>query len=50
MNKWEVDEREQWNEKARSQRLCPPLLDKKCIIHYFNQRPMVKGTPLTMVL
>ena len=28
MNKWEVDEHEQWSEKVRSQRFCPPLLDK----------------------
>ena len=33
MNKWEVDEHEQWSEKVRSQRFCPPLLDKngKCV-------------------
>ena len=28
MNKWEVDEHEQWSETVRSQRFCPPLLDK----------------------
>ena len=28
MNKWEVDEHEQWSEKVRSQHFCPPLLDK----------------------
>ena len=28
MNKWEVDEHKQWGEKVRSQRFCPPLLDK----------------------
>ena len=28
MNKWEVDEQEQWDEKVRSQHLCSPLLDK----------------------
>ena len=28
MNKWEVDEHEQWNEKVRNQRFCSALLDK----------------------
>ena len=28
MNKWEVDKHEQWSEKVRRQRFCPPLLDK----------------------
>ena len=28
MNKWEVDEYKKWSEKVRSQRFCPPLLDK----------------------
>ena len=28
MNNWEVDEHEQWSEKVRSQRFCPPLLDQ----------------------
>ena len=28
MNEWDVDEHEQWSEKVRSQRFCPPFLDK----------------------
>ena len=28
MNIWEEDEHGQWREKVRSQRFCPPLLDK----------------------
>ena len=28
MNKWEVDEHEQWSEKVRSQCFCPLLIDK----------------------
>ena len=28
MNEWEVDEHEQWSEKVRSQRFCPPLQTK----------------------
>ena len=28
MNKCKVDKHEQWSEKVRSQRFCPPLLDK----------------------
>ena len=28
MNKWEMEEYEQWSEKVRSQRFSPPLLDK----------------------
>ena len=28
INKWEVDQHEQWSEKVRSQRFCPPFLDK----------------------
>ena len=28
MKKWDVDEHEQWSEKVRSQRFCPPLLIK----------------------
>ena len=35
MNKQEVDEHEQWSEKVRSQRFCPPLLDKNmCFIKH----------------
>ena len=29
MNEWVVDEHKQWSEKVRTQRFCPPLLDKK---------------------
>ena len=29
MNEWEVDEHKQWSEMVRTQRFCPPLLDKK---------------------
>ena len=28
MNKWEVDEHEQWSEKVRSQCFCPLMIDK----------------------
>ena len=34
MNKWEVDEHEQWSEKVRSHRFCPHMLDKNR--HYMN--------------
>ena len=26
MNKWDVDEHEQWNEKVRNRRFCPPVV------------------------
>ena len=29
MNKWEVDEHEQWSEKVRSQNFCPPFARQK---------------------
>ena len=45
MNKWEVDEHKQWSEKVRSQRFCPPLLDKA----FSNSRRDTQKPPLAKI-
>ena len=37
MTKWEVDEHKQSSEKVRSQRFCPPLLDKTETMKGYDQ-------------